>query len=215
MPREVGKDLVTVGVLAVQGSVREHIECLSKMKGVYPLAVKTKEDFLTLDGLILPGGESTAIGKLIRDFSLSEAIFDFNNRKKPIWGTCAGMILLAKEIAGEHGFHLGLMDIKVRRNAYGSQLESFSIKLHIPAVSKDLQTLAFIRAPLIEETGKQVTVLAKVNDRVVAARQDNLLVTSFHPELTDELYFYNYFVNMIMNPPVRNVSNDLTMSCAV
>ena len=87
--------------------------------------------------------------------------------------------------------------------------------MHIPAVSKDLQTLTFIRAPLIEETGKQVTVLAKANDRVVAARQDNLLVTSFHPELTDELYFYDYFISMILNPTFKNVSNGLTLYCAV
>lgn len=213
LPREAGNNLSKVGVLAVQGSVHEHIKCLSMLEGVTPLAVKTREDILSLDGLILPGGESTAIGKIIREFSLVDAICELNLRKKPIWGTCAGMILLAKEIIGEHVFHLGLMNIKVRRNAYGSQLDSFTFKMHIPEVSEDLQTLVFIRAPLIEETGREVKVLAELNGKAVAARQGNLLVTAFHPELTDELFFYRYFIDMITDSTISNVSNDTISSC--
>jgi 5'-phosphate synthase pdxT subunit len=205
--------LSKVGVLAVQGSVREHVSCLSGIEGVTPLAVKTREDILSLDALILPGGESTAIGKIIKEFSLIDAICELNQRKKPIWGTCAGMILLAKEIADEDVFHLGLMNIKVRRNAYGGQLDSFTVKTHIPEVSDGMQTLIFIRAPIIEETGREVKVLAKVNDKAVAARQDNLLVTSFHPELTDEVSFYRYFINMITDNTVSDVSNDTFTSC--
>lgn len=202
-----------VGVLAVQGSVHEHIKCLSMFDDVTPLAAKTREDILSLDGLILPGGESTAIGKIIREFSLIDAICELNQRKKPIWGTCAGMILLAKEIIGENVLHLGFMDIKVRRNAYGSQLDSFTYKMHIPEVSEDLQTLVFIRAPLIEETGREVKVLAELNDKAVAARQDNLLVTAFHPELTDELFFYRYFIEMITDSEISSVQNDAFSSC--
>jgi len=197
LPREAGKNLSRVGVLAVQGSVREHIDCLSRIEGVTPLAVKTAEDILSLDALILPGGESTAIGKIIKEFSLIDAICELHKRKKPIWGTCAGMILLAKELADEEVFYLGLMNIKVRRNAYGSQLDSFTVRMPVAEVSKGLHTLTFIRAPIIEEIGIGVKVLATVNEKVVAARQDNLLVTSFHPELTDELSFYRYFIDMI------------------
>lgn len=202
-----------IGVLAVQGSVREHVSCLSRIGGVTPLAVKTREDILSLDALILPGGESTAIGKIIKEFSLIDAICELNQRKKPIWGTCAGMILLAREIADEDVFHLGLMNIKVRRNAYGSQLDSFTVKTHIPEVSEGKHTLVFIRAPIIEETGREVKVLAKVNDKAVAARQDNLLVTSFHPELTNELSFYRYFINMITDTTNDSVSNDIFLTC--
>lgn len=196
-PREAGKRLPTIGVLAVQGSIREHIDSLSKIEGVIPLAVKTKEDIFSVDALILPGGESTAIGKIIREFSLTDAIFELNTRKRPIWGTCAGMILLAKELVDEDIFRLSLMDIKVRRNAYGGQLDSFSVKIPVPEVSTGLCTLTFIRAPIIEETGSTVSILAKFNNKTVAARQDHLLVTSFHPELTDDLSFYRYFINMI------------------
>ncbi len=202
-----------IGVLAVQGSVREHIDCLSRIEGVIPLAVKTRDEILSMDALILPGGESTAIGKIIKEFSLSDAICELNKRKKTIWGTCAGMILLAKELADEDILHLGFMDIKVRRNAYGGQLDSFTIKMPVPEVSKGLHTLTFIRAPIIEETGRGVKVLAKVNDKAVAARQDNLLVTAFHPELTDELTFYKYFVGMIKDSIISNDSNDAFLSC--
>lgn len=202
-----------VGVLAVQGSVYEHIKCLSRVEKVTPLAVKTREEILSLDALILPGGESTAIGKIIKEFSLGDAICELNQRKKPIWGTCAGMILLAKEIIGAHVFHLGFMNIKVRRNAYGGQLDSFTIKMYIPEVSEDSQTLVFIRAPLIEETGREVKVLAEINDKAIAARQENLLVTAFHPELTDGLSFYRYFINMITDSKISSVSNDNFLSC--
>jgi 5'-phosphate synthase pdxT subunit len=213
LPREVGKNLSKVGVLAVQGSVREHIACLSRIEGVTPLAVKTKEDILSLDALILPGGESTAIGKIIKEFSLVDAICELNQRRKPIWGTCAGMILLAKEIADEDVFHLGFMNIKVRRNAFGGQLDSFTIRTYIPEVSKELQTLVFIRAPIIEETGREVKVLAEINGKAVAARQDNLLVTSFHPELTDELSFYKYFISLIADSKLDNSSIDIFLTC--
>jgi len=189
--------LVRVGVLSIQGSVREHIECLARLSEVEPVAVKTEQELLNADALIIPGGESTAIGKLLKDYALIDPILQFHAQNKPIWGTCAGMILLAKEIAGESSCHLGLMDIKIRRNAYGGQLDSFITKIHIPEISNDIQKLIFIRAPYILEAGKGVVVLARVNGEIVAARQGNLLATAFHPELTEDLSFYRYFLKMI------------------
>jgi len=197
-PKEVG-NLFRVGVLAVQGSVREHLDCLSKIDNVIPTAVKTKNEILSVDALILPGGESTAIGKILKEFALSDAIKDLNAKRAPIWGTCAGMVLMAKEIEGESSTHLALMDIKVRRNAFGGQLDSFVAQVKVPSVSEKLQDLVFIRAPFVVNAGTEVQVLAKIRGFIVAARQNNLFVTSFHPELTNETVFYEYFVNMIEN----------------
>jgi 5'-phosphate synthase pdxT subunit len=188
--------ILRVGVLSIQGSVIEHIEKLKQIEGVEPIETKDKETLLSLDALIIPGGESSAIGKMIEDFDLKDAIIELNNRGIPIWGTCAGMILMAKHIVNDDKVYLGIMDITVKRNAYGSQLDSFKAKLMIPAVSNNEIEAVFIRAPYIEGVGEDVRILAKYNNKIVAAQQANLLATSFHPELTDDLSFYRFFLGI-------------------
>ncbi|AFK86442.1 MULTISPECIES: pyridoxal 5'-phosphate synthase glutaminase subunit PdxT [Thermoanaerobacterium] len=185
-----------VGVLAIQGSVKEHIEKLKRLDGITPVEAKDKETLKNIDALILPGGESTAIGKMLNDFDLKDAIIDLYRFGMPIWGTCAGMILMAKHIANDDKVHLGIMDIKVRRNAYGSQLDSFTAKLSMPDVSKEEVDAVFIRAPYIEDVGENVKVLSIYDGKIVAAREGNLFATSFHPELTDDLSFYKYFLGL-------------------
>lgn len=185
-----------VGVLAIQGSVKEHMDKLMHIKGVEPIEAKDKDTLLGLDALIIPGGESTAIGKMIVDFGLKSVVLELNERKIPIWGTCAGMILMAKHIVNDDNVHLGIMDITVKRNAYGSQLDSFRTKLMIPAVSNNEIEAVFIRAPYIKSIGDDVRVLAKYNGKIVAVQQGNLIATSFHPELTDDLSFYKYFLGL-------------------
>lgn len=191
-----GDGNLRVGVLSIQGSVKEHIDKLKLIKGVEPVEAKDRDTILSLDALIIPGGESTAIGKMLVDFGLKNIILKLNERKIPIWGTCAGMILMAKHIVNDDKVHLGIMDIAVKRNAYGSQLDSFRTKLMIPAVSNNEIEAVFIRAPYIEHVGDGVRILAKHNDKIVAAQQENLLATSFHPELTDDLSFYKYFLGL-------------------
>ncbi|HML88199.1 MAG TPA: pyridoxal 5'-phosphate synthase glutaminase subunit PdxT [Methylomusa anaerophila] len=188
---------MTIGVLALQGAVKEHLDRLNSLPDVAGLAVKKAADLNNIDGLILPGGESTTIGKLLREFNLSPILIDKINRGLPVWGTCAGMILLAKAIIGEETRHLGVMDICVRRNAYGSQLDSFATELVIPKVSSSPVPLVFIRAPYVEETGKDVQILARVDGKIVAVEQGNMLATAFHPELTDDLTFHRYFAEKV------------------
>lgn len=187
----------SIGVLALQGSFREHLRALSGLDGVTPLPVKSPGDLGRVDGIILPGGESTAQGKLLRDSGLLEPLRRRIEAGLPVWGTCAGMILLAKRIAGGEKPHLGVMDITVRRNAYGGQLDSFSTRAVLPAVSAEPLPLVFIRAPWIEAAGADTEVLAEQNGRAVAAKERNMLVTSFHPELTDDTRFHAYFVRQV------------------
>lgn len=191
-----GDGNLRVGVLGVQGSVKEHMDKLKLIKGIKAVEAKDRDTILTLDALIIPGGESTAIGKILVDFGLKDAILKLNERKVPIWGTCAGMILMAKHIVNDERIHLGIMDITVRRNAYGSQIDSFKTRLMIPAVSENEIEAVFIRAPYIESVGDGVRILAKYEGKIVAAQQDNLLATAFHPELTDDLSFYKYFLGL-------------------
>jgi 5'-phosphate synthase pdxT subunit len=183
-----------IGVLALQGAVTEHIRALEKA-GAEGLSVKKVEQLSGLDGLIIPGGESTTIGKLMRAYGFMEALRDFSSQSKPIFGTCAGMIVLAKEISGQTDAHLQLMDIKVARNAFGRQRESFETDLPVKGIEGDVRAV-FIRAPLIESVGPEVQILSVYQDRIVAARQGHLLVTSFHPELTDDSRMHRYFVEM-------------------
>jgi 5'-phosphate synthase pdxT subunit len=187
---------ITVGVLSLQGSVEEHMHMLSGIDGILPREVKTLEAINEVDGLILPGGESTTISKLLRIFGLLEPLKERILHGMPVWGTCAGMILLAKQIEGEQP-HLGVMDITVRRNAYGTQLNSFTTNAVIPEISEEEIPLVFIRAPWVEAVDENVNVLCKVQNHIVAARQGNMLVTSFHPELTEDLAVHRYFVGMI------------------
>lgn len=186
--------MLIVGVLALQGAVAEHINLIEQV-GATAIQIKRKEQLTDIDGLIIPGGESTTIGKLLRRFDFIEAIKQFSDQKKPILGTCAGMIVLAKSVEGQES-HLGLMDIHVVRNAYGRQQESFETSLYLKGLERQLQAV-FIRAPLIASIGANVEVIAEHEKRIVAARQEHLLAVSFHPELTDDTGLHQYFLNMI------------------
>lgn len=189
--------MVSIGVLALQGAVQEHLDCLRSLPGTTGVPIKKAADLDGIDGLILPGGESTVIGKLMQEFQLNLPLIQKIQAGLPVWGTCAGMILLAKTIVGQPHCHMGLMDISVRRNAYGSQLDSFVTSTCIPDVSRTSIPLVFIRAPYVEQVGPGVKVLATVDDKIVAAQQSHMLATAFHPELTGNLEFHNYFVSKV------------------
>lgn len=185
-----------IGVLALQGAFKEHIKIIKSL-GHEAVEIRKAKQLDNLDGIILPGGESTAIGKLLNDFKIKEVLVNKINNGLPVWGTCAGMILLAKELDGDEEAHLQVMDIKVRRNAYGTQLDSFVTKEVIEGVSEKEIPMVFIRAPYIVDMGEKVDLLHKVGGNIVAARQGNILVTSFHPELSDDKTFHEYFINTI------------------
>lgn len=191
--------MLRIGVLSLQGSVEEHAKMLTGIEGIIPCKVKCREDIENISGIILPGGESTTIGKLIREFGIAESLKERINNGMPVWGTCAGMILLAKEIVNEDCVHLGVMDISVKRNAYGGQLDSFSETCIIPEVAEKPIPLVFIRAPWVVKTKESVKVLATISEHIVAVRQENMLATSFHPEMTDDLSFHKYFAEMVRN----------------
>ncbi|MTK13053.1 MAG: pyridoxal 5'-phosphate synthase glutaminase subunit PdxT, partial [Clostridiaceae bacterium] len=178
-----------IGVLSIQGGVREHINHV-KALGADAIEIKKLEDLQGIDGLILPGGESTVIGKILRERNLLNPLREKIISGLPVWGTCAGMILLAKEIDSEDITHLSVMDIKVRRNAYGRQIDSFEAEDAIEGIAQEPIPLVFIRAPYIVGVGDKVKILHKLNGNIVAAVQDNILVTSFHPELTNDFKFH-------------------------
>lgn len=185
-----------IGVLALQGSVQEHMRSLERL-GVEALPVRRAEQVGEIDGLILPGGESTTLGKLMKKYGVDAAIKERASRGMPIYGTCAGMILMAKEISGGEPAHLDLMDLTVTRNASGRQVDSFEADLDIPGLGEQPFCAVFIRAPYIERTGDRVEVLARVGNKAVFARQGNLLASSFHPELTDDDRVHRLFVGMV------------------
>lgn len=185
-----------VGVLALQGDFREHAQMLREV-GAEPVEVRRREQLDGLDGLIIPGGESTTIGKLMVSYGLVDRVREFVRSGRPVWGTCAGMIVLAKHLGGPSQPLLGELDVRVRRNAFGRQLDSFEADLPVPDVSERPVRAVFIRAPLVEGVGPDVEVLGRLEDgTVVAVRQENVLGTSFHPELTDDPAFHLYFLNM-------------------
>lgn len=187
-----------IGILGMQGAIAEHQEILMQIPHTKTRIVKTAKDLDCIDGLILPGGESTAIGKLLDYFSLKEILQQKIISGLPVFGTCAGLILLAKNIENETNTHLATMDITVKRNGYGSQLDSFSTNLLIPTIDKNMPIpLVFIRAPYITKTSKDVQILATLDNKIIAARQKNMLVTAFHPELTNDLRFHQYFLSII------------------
>lgn len=189
-------DVPTIGILALQGSVREHQRAIERC-GAVPALVKQAEEIELLDGLIIPGGESTAIAKLMSRAGLIEAIKKAAEGGLAIFGTCAGLILMARETAeGEQGL-LGLVDIKVRRNAYGSQTESFEADISIDSLSSKKYRAVFIRAPLVEETGSKVKMLASYQGNPVLLEERRSLVSCFHPELTDDLEIHRHFLKMI------------------
>jgi 5'-phosphate synthase pdxT subunit len=184
-----------IGVLALQGAFNEHIEIIKSL-GHEGIEIRKTEQLNNLDGIILPGGESTAMGKLLDDFQIKQTLINKINNGLPVWGTCAGMILLAKDIDGDEKAHLKVMDIKVKRNAYGSQLNSFVTNEVIEEISKKEIPMVFIRAPYIVGIDEKVDLLHKIDGNIVAARQGNMLATSFHPELTNDTTFHEYFINM-------------------
>ncbi|MEI6046193.1 MAG: pyridoxal 5'-phosphate synthase glutaminase subunit PdxT [Chloroflexota bacterium] len=200
-----------IGVLALQGAFIEHLKMLTEL-GASVQEVRLPEEIAGLDGLIIPGGESTTIGKLMILYNLVEPIKEMVASGRPVWGTCAGMILLAKDIGGLNQPLIGVMDIKVKRNAFGSQLDSFETDIAIPVLGEKPFRGVFIRAPYIEEVGPQAEELARLSGEsgrlapqgnstnpavIVAARQDNLLATAFHPELTGDSRFHRFFLKMV------------------
>ncbi len=206
----VGGTAVVIGVLALQGAFAEHVRVLARL-GAAAREVRLPADLDGMDALIIPGGESTTIGKLLVLTELDNAIRARAATGMPIWGTCAGMILLGRNLGdsgsrvGEPQPLLGLMDLRVRRNAFGSQLDSFETTLKVPAVADRPVPAIFIRAPVIEETGPGVEVLARLPDgHPVAARQGRCLATAFHPELTDDLAFHRYFVEVVVAEAVAD-----------
>ena len=184
-----------IGVLALQGGVIEHINHINKL-GHEGVEIKKFEDFKDLKGIILPGGESTTIGKLLRERNMFTLLKEKIISGFPVWGTCAGTILLAKCIEESLEGHLKVMDIKVKRNAYGSQIHSFKKSVVIDEISSQPIPLTFIRAPLITEVSSDVKIICTVDDKIVAAKQNNMFATTFHPELTDNLEVHKYFINM-------------------
>ena len=186
-----------IGVLASQGAFAGHIAVLSQL-GVKTVPVRLPQELMGLDGLIIPGGESTSIGRLVLAYDLVDGIKDLARGGLPVFGTCAGMILLAKKNSDSYPEPLELMDITVKRNAFGRQKESFETEILIPVLGEKPFPGVFIRAPLIEQVDDGVEILVRLADgAVVAARQNNLLASAFHPELTDDLRFHQYFLDIV------------------
>jgi 5'-phosphate synthase pdxT subunit len=189
--------MTTIGVLALQGAFIEHIKTLKGL-GVDTKEVRLPEHLQNLDGLIIPGGESTTIGKLATEYGLIEPLRDFA-KEKPTWGTCAGLIFLAKDIGIERQPILGLMDVVVDRNAFGRQVDSFETDLDFKGLAEDRPFHAiFIRAPLVRKAGDGVKILAQLNDGgIVAVQEGHWLGTAFHPELTNDNRVHHYFCDMV------------------
>ncbi len=186
-----------IGVLASQGAFVEHITALHQLE-VEVLPVRLLQELEGLDGLVIPGGESTSISKLMLDFNLISEVRNLAKNGLPIFGTCAGMILLANEISDSGVEPLRVMDITVRRNAFGRQRDSFETELSIPVLGEKPFLGVFIRAPIIVQANSEVEILAKLADGTsVAARQGKLLVSAFHPELTDDLRLHQYFLDIV------------------
>ena len=192
---------LTVGVLAVQGDFIEHIAILGRL-GVAGREVRLPEQLDGLDGLIIPGGESTTLSRLMSLYGLREPVAQMARENKAVWGTCAGMIMMAHEITEEDPVPLQLMDIGVQRNAFGRQVDSFEQDLDIVDFDSAPFHAIFIRAPVIIRVGDGLKVLARLPDgRPVAVRQDRMMATSFHPELTNDLRFHRYFLDLSATPP--------------
>ncbi|OBA07455.1 glutamine amidotransferase subunit PdxT [Bacillus subtilis] len=187
--------MLTIGVLGLQGAVREHIHAIEAC-GASGLVVKRPEQLNEIDGLILPGGESTTMRRLIDTYQFMDPLREFAAQGKPMFGTCAGLIILAKEIAGSDNPHLGLLNVVVERNSFGRQVDSFEADLTIKGLDEPF-TGVFIRAPHILEAGENVEVLSEHNGRIVAAKQDHFLGCSFHPELTEDHRVTQLFVQMV------------------
>ena len=185
-----------MGVLALQGAFREHLKMLRGC-GAEGLEIRLPFQLEGIDGLIIPGGESTTISKLMLEYDFPERIKSFAASGKPIFGTCAGLIVLADKIEGQKQKLLNLIDLDIMRNAYGRQVFSREVDLSMPFLGEESFRAVFIRAPVIVKVGRKVEALACYKDRVIVARQKNILVSSFHPELTGDLRMHRYFLEMI------------------
>jgi 5'-phosphate synthase pdxT subunit len=196
--------VTTVGVLALQGDFLEHVNMLRAL-GVDAREVRTAEELKSLDGLIIPGGESTTFGRLIGDFKLQEPLSAFVRSGVPVWGTCAGMIMLSRHASDLEFPTLQAIDIEVDRNAYGRQVDSFEADIDVAALGSEPYHAVFIRAPVVASVGEKVEVLARCRrddaspERPVAVRQGVIMATSFHPELTNDTRFHRYFLDIVNN----------------
>ncbi len=186
-----------IGVLALQGDFAEHI-CVLQRVGIAAREVRHPQELASLDGVIIPGGESTTVARLISEFAFLEPLRERAQNGSPVWGTCAGMIVLAQRASELAWPTLGALAIAVRRNAFGRQIDSFETDLAVPALGQQSFHAVFIRAPIVEEVSDGVEVLAKLeNGKAVAVRQANALATAFHPELTEDDRFHRYFIDMV------------------
>lgn len=193
--------MVKIGVLALQGAVREHVNSLIA-PGVEVVIVKKVEQLEGLDGLVLPGGESTTMRRLIDKYGFFQPLKDFAAAGKPMFGTCAGLILMAKKLVGQKEGHLEIINMEVERNAFGRQRESFEAELMVKGIADDIMAV-FIRAPLIKSVGEDVEILCKYKGEIVAVRQNQFLACSFHPELTDDARFHQYFVDIVKETKMK------------
>ncbi|HEY4553510.1 MAG TPA: pyridoxal 5'-phosphate synthase glutaminase subunit PdxT [Bacillaceae bacterium] len=200
---------VKIGILGLQGAVREHVNAVEAC-GAEAVVVKSIEQLPELDGLILPGGESTTMRRLLDKYHFMEPLKEFAAAGKPMFGTCAGLILLAKKIEGYDEPHLGLMDVTVERNSFGRQRESFETDLDIAGIEGPMNAV-FIRAPHITAAGENVEVLAKHNGRIVLAREGQFLGCSFHPELTDDHRLTGCFLEMVKSSKSETVAIEMPM----
>jgi pyridoxal 5'-phosphate synthase pdxT subunit len=188
----------TIGVLALQGAVREHLEMIEQC-GARGVGIKRPSGLNGVNGLIIPGGESTTIGKLIDEYGFAPELKKLGQSGMPIYGTCAGLIILSQRVNGRHGSVLGLADVTVERNAFGRQVDSFEKDIPVRGIEDEDRPFraVFIRAPLIEEIGPEVEAMASVEEGVVMARQGTLLLGAFHPELTGDTRIHRYFLEMV------------------
>ena len=184
-----------VGVVAIQGDFEKHIDSLLRAGAEQIVEVRTAEDLSFVERLILPGGESTTVGKLMSRFGLGAAIQERSSQGMPIWGTCMGMIMMARQVDQGNQYSLGILDIEVHRNAFGAQVHSFEDDVHVLGFDRPFVGV-FIRAPVVTSTGPGVEVLATYDDKVVAVRQGKLIGTSFHPELTGDIRLHAWFLDL-------------------
>ena len=187
---------LTIGVLSLQGDVEEHMDALVALK-IEPLGVKTPEDLAAVDGLIIPGGESTTVGEMLNRFGLAKPLEQRVAAGMPVWGTCMGMIVLAKKVQGSTQPTLGMLSIEVKRNAFGRQVESAEVPIDITGVEGKPFPAIFIRAPWIESAWDDARILARLDGHGVMVRQKRILGTSFHPELTEDRRVHRYFSEMV------------------
>lgn len=185
-----------IGCLSLQGAFFEHQQMLARL-GCEAVRARSKETLQQIDGLIIPGGESTTIGKLLVEFDLLDTLLGRIQEGMPVFGTCAGMIMLAKEIEGSEQYRLGLMDIEVRRNAFGRQVDSFEADLQVEGIDHAVPGV-FIRAPLVTRVWGEAQVLCRFEQQIVMVKQHNLLAAAFHPELTDDTSVHEYFLQMVV-----------------